>query len=306
MKNFIASFYNENDKDFNDSILSRQAFSSKGNIRNINFKTNDYNADWHIIGTWTRDIGNLEGKKIIYLQQEPPEIKLPSKEILDSCTMAITFFRIEHKIFQVLTPAALQWTYDVSAKIIAGKGHVYNKVNNNYLTDMLFAEIPKKQKKCSIILSKKNGIPGQRKRLFFLDALKSSFKNEIDIFGFGHNEISNKKDAIDPYYYSIALENVKMTNWWTEKLADVFLGFTCPIYYGCNNINDFFGKDALVKIDINKLEESLEIIDRTINQTNLINIEEIIKARRSILLDFNMLSIISLAINNYEKSSEKS
>ena len=91
-----------------------------------------------------------------------------------------------------------------------------------------------------------------------------------------------------------------------EKLADVFLGFTCPIYYGCNNINDFFGKDALVKIDINNLEESLEIIDRTINQTNLINIEEIIKARRSILLDFNMLSIISLAINHYEKSSENS
>ena len=119
-------------------------------------------------------------------------------------------------------------------------------------------------------------------------------------------KLAIKKDAIDPYYYSIALENVKMTNWWTEKLADVFLGFTCPIYYGCNNINDFFNKDALVKIDINKLEESLEIIDRTINQTNLINIEEIIKARSYILFDFNMLSIISLAINNFEKTSENS
>ena len=43
---------------------------------------------------------------------------------------------------------------------------------------------------------------------------------------------------LDPYAYSIAIENIAMNNYWTEKIADV-LGYTCPIYHGCSNIQDF-------------------------------------------------------------------
>ena len=57
------------------------------------------------------------------------------------------FFNFEHKIPQILAPPALQWTYDISAKSIKGKGHVYEKVNNNYLEEMLFTPIPEKKKK---------------------------------------------------------------------------------------------------------------------------------------------------------------
>ena len=66
------------------------------------------------------------------------------------------------------------------------------------------------------------------------------FKDKIDFFGFGIKDLKNKKDAIDPYLFSIAIENSKHDNYWTEKIADVFLGNTMPIYYGCNNIYDFF------------------------------------------------------------------
>ena len=49
-----------------------------------------------------------------------------------------------------------------------------------------------------------------------------------EIIAYGDDKsIENKKDAIDPYAYSIALENKAMNNYWTEKIADVYLGYTC-------------------------------------------------------------------------------
>ena len=59
---------------------------------------------------------------------------------------------------------------------------------------------------------------GHKKRLLFVNELQKTFKDQIDFFGFGFNPIDNKKDAIDPYHYSIALENSNMNNWFTEKL----------------------------------------------------------------------------------------
>ncbi len=304
MKKFKVSFFKPRFKNnFNYLPLSRQAFSEKGNVDNIIYSVNDYYADWHVVDTWTEDITDLEGKKIIYIEQEPPGIKLPAREILDKCTIALTFFNIEHKITQILAPPALQWSYDLSAEINAGIGHVYNKVNNNYLKDIIHTKVPKKTKLCSLIMSSKNTIEGHKKRVRFADALKNKFKNEVDVYGFGYNPIKNKKDAIDPYHYSIALENSQINNYWTEKISDVFLGHACPIYYGCKNITDFFSHKSLVEININEIDEALYIIENTINNIKSISMIDIIKARRSVLLNYNMLSIIALAINHVENNN---
>ena len=45
----------------------------------------------------------------------------------------------------------------------------------------------------------------------------------------------------------------------------------------------------------------LSIIEKAIENTQIINMSNIIEARRSILLDFNMLSLIATAINRFEK-----
>ena len=64
---------------------------------------------------------------------------------------------------------------------------------------------------------------GHQKRLLFVNELQKNFKDQIDFFGFGFNPIDNKKDAIDPYHYSIALENSNMNNWFTEKITDIHI-----------------------------------------------------------------------------------
>ena len=286
--------------DFAKIPLSRQTISDSHHLGNYRYHYNNSNADWHIVGTWIDNIDAIKGKKILYLQQEPPEIRLPSIEILNECDLILSFFNIDHKTPQIIAPPTLQWTYDISAKMVPKKGHVYEKINNLNLSDYLFSTIPKKTKKCSIIVSTKIMTEGHKKRLIFVNELQKKFNDQIDFFGFGFNPIINKKDAIDPYHYSIAIENSFIPNWFTEKITDIYLGYTCPIYYGCPNINDFFDSGSFIKIDINNHKDSFELIDKAINNPQIINMINIKEARRSVLLDYNMLNVISSAISQHE------
>ena len=125
------------------------------------------------------------------------------------------------------------------------------------------------------------------------------FKNKIDFFGFGIKDIKNKKDALDPYLYSIALENCNHNNYWTEKIADVFLGCSKPIYYGCPNIFDFFQDNVIDKININNIDESISKIEHCLNNPDKIDPKSLFDAKRRVLLEYNMFRVISVAITNY-------
>lgn len=306
MNKISLSFFDPKTKvDFQALPISRQTITSSCELGNYKYYYNNPNADWQIVGTWIDNIDTIRGKKIIYLQQEPPEIRLPSKNILDNCSLILSFFNIDHTTPQMIAPPSLQWTYDISAKMVPQKGHVYEKLNNLNVSDYLYSSIPKKTKKCSIIVSTKIMTEGHQKRLLFVNELQKKFGDQIDFFGFGFNPIDNKKDAIDPYHYSIALENSNMNNWFTEKITDIYLGYTCPIYYGCPNIDSYFDKGSFISIDINNYSDSFEVIDKAINNPDIINIMNIREARRSVLLDYNMLNLINTAIDRYDETNHK-
>ena len=67
-----------------------------------------------------------------------------------------------------------------------------------------------------MIVSSKAFLPGH-KRIKLLEKLVNHFKTKIDFYGFGFNPILNKKNAIDPYIFSIGIENSSLSNYWTEK-----------------------------------------------------------------------------------------
>src|SRR6185436_3361227 len=118
----------------------------------------------------------------------------------------------------------------------------------------------KKDKVLSIVVSNKTFTKGHKKRFDFLQKIEKELGDTIDIFGFGFKTIEDKWDAIAPYKYHIAIENASYNDYWTEKLSDAFLGQTHPIYYGCPNIYDYFPKNSLSVIDIEKPDEAIEKI----------------------------------------------
>ena len=285
LKNKIsASFYNPQDKI--PPIFFRQTLEGKGSLQNIEFTNNNQDADVHIVGTWVDKIDDIKGKNIIYIQQEPPEVRLPNKDILDYSNLVISPFNIEHDVEQIIAPPVLQWTYDINVELKENIGHVFSNTDNNAnLENILYASPPEKKLLCSMIVSKKSFVQGHKDRLNFTADIMDHFKNKIDYYGFGIKELKNKRDAIDPYLFSIAIENSQHENYWTEKIADVYLGHTMPIYHGCKNINNFFPSKSLVNINIYNKDEAIAQIEECLNNPDKIYNSTVFDARRRVLLE---------------------
>lgn len=113
-------------------------------------------------------------------------------------------------------------------------------------------EIYPKTKLISMITSNKNMCDGHRFRLEILN----KYRDKCDVFGKGINFIENKKDGLKDYCFSIAIENGNYQNMITEKITDCFMTGTIPVYYGTDNIGDFFNKDGVIILDNNfKIED---------------------------------------------------
>jgi hypothetical protein len=118
-----------------------------------------------------------------------------------------------------------------------------------------------KPKDISLIASAKANTEGQILR----HKAASKFKDNIDLFGYGYKSIENKADALREYAFSIAIENCKINDYISEKLIDVMLCGSIPIYYGQYKdiLNQFFNTNGIIFFD--NLEE-LDQITQSIKQ----------------------------------------
>ena len=165
---------------------------------------------------------------------------------------------------------------------------------------------PQKTKSLSWVTSKKGIFPGHRERLDFLEIIENSTL-EIDLFGSGINFIENKWDAMAEYKYAMAVENTKVGDYWTEKLADSFLAFNLPFYYGADNIESYFPKGSFIRIDIHKPEEAIEIIRQAIADNEWEKrLPDILKARELVLEKYNFFAHVSELIESDVSSNNKS
>lgn len=102
-----------------------------------------------------------------------------------------------------------------------------------------------KSKLISMISSTKGSTYGQNVRLKFI----SENRNKFDLFGRGFNEIKLKEDGLIDYMFSVAIENAKYNDYFTEKILDCFATGTIPIYFGTNNISNYFNSNGIIKLD---------------------------------------------------------
>jgi len=108
---------------------------------------------------------------------------------------------------------------------------------------------PDKEDRISVVCSNASKTEGQRQRLALLDALKKRLGCRLVHFGRGFTPIDDKMEAILPYRFHLVLENSILPNYWTEKLADAYLGWAFPVYLGCPNVTEYLPRDALVSIN---------------------------------------------------------
>ena len=117
-------------------------------------------------------------------------------------------------------------------------------------------QIYNKSKLISMISSSKGSTDGQRLRLKFI----SDNRGRFNLFGRGFNEIKLKEEGLSDYMFSVAIENDKYDDYFTEKILDCFASGTIPIYYGTNNIGNYFNSNGIIDLnefDINNLTPEL-------------------------------------------------
>ena len=139
-------------------------------------------------------------------------------------------------------------------------------VNKSY-DELRKAKIPEKKKSLSWITSNLTSFPGHKLRMEFLAHLQS-WNIPIDVYGKGINFIEDKWVGLSPYRYSLAIENSTGPDYWSEKLADCFLSWTIPIYFGCTNLEDYFPAQSFVRIDIKQPEAALKTISALLASDN--------------------------------------
>lgn len=126
--------------------------------------------------------------------------------------------------------------------------------------ELLSLPLPQKEEKLSWIVGNANTLPGHDKRFNLLRTIQKSQILPIDLYGRAVCPIEDKWTGLAPYRYSLAIENSAGRDYWTEKLADCFLSWTVPIYYGCSNLEDYFPGESFIRINIDEPERCVEEI----------------------------------------------
>ena len=167
-------------------------------------------------------------------------------------------------------------------------------------------DIYNKTKLISVISSNKAFTKGHQERIDFVQKLKEHFGDQLDVFGRGFNDFDDKWNVVAPYKYHIAIENSSFDDYWTEKLADSYIGGAYPIYYGCTNVEKYFDKDALTMIDIHNVDKSIKQIEDVIkSNTYETHKTAIIKAKNQVLDEYNLYAMLAKIMDGMNPNAKK-
>ncbi len=153
---------------------------------------------------------------------------------------------------------------------------------------------PEKSKPLSWVTGSGNAWKGHRVRMRFLEKIKDRIP--FDLYGRGFTPITDKWDGIAPYRYSIAFENFSNPHYWSEKIADCFLAWTMPIYFGCTRITDFFPAEAMIRIDPEDPHVVERIREATESDAWIRNRDAIAHARELVLRKYQFFPLITREI----------
>jgi len=155
----------------------------------------------------------------------------------------------------------------------------------------------RKSQLLSVFCSAKLMTQQQALRLRFAGELKKRFGSRVDHFGHGFNGIDEKADGLAPYRFTIVLENNLEAGFWTEKLADAYLGDCFPIYAGGRIGAADFDTAARLDIDVARIDESLLAIERLLETADHDRLRPLLAAqRRRVMLEHNLFAVAARLI----------
>ena len=149
-----------------------------------------------------------------------------------------------------------------------------------------------KRAEISVFCSSKAVTRQQVRRIAFVAELKRHFGAIVDHFGKGEHELPEKADGLDPYRYTVVLENNLEDDFWTEKLADAYLGHCFPIYSGGRISPRDFDPAARLDIDICDPANAFRSIEALLESRAFERCEPLIREQRKrVMSEHNFFAV---------------
>jgi hypothetical protein len=175
---------------------------------------------------------------------------------------------------------------------------------------------PKKEL-LSAVMSGLNGLTGHKLRLQLLKSLDAIVEDGFDIYGNSNRNplfkemvnykgpVQDKYAALWPYKYHFACENSFHQNYFTEKIVDPLVCDCLCFYDGCRNLEEFIDERAFVRIDVNNIRQSIEVIAKSIEGEEWERRIHIIQGQKDrFLYHLNPLNIIWMTLHGKDTFKE--
>lgn len=224
----------------------------------------------------------------ILVVMEPPGIRRYNRDHLQQFGLILSPFAFDTGGVPLkVTQTGLPWYYGIGFE---GQRKISN-LNYEQIRDL---KIAAKKPVLSIICSNKVKLGRHRARLDFVRALEKKFRDRVAVFGRGFRTISDKAEAIAPYRYHLALENNDLGNFWTEKLADAFIGWSLPLYAGTNQAFNDFPSGSMLPINIFDYKSAFDLVDHilTIDPYER-HLPALALARDKVITEHNLFALLA-------------
>jgi hypothetical protein len=223
--------------------------------------------------------------RTFFIAGEPPSIKLYHTVFLEQFAAIVTCHSDTPHRRKIHTQQGYPWHLGVTRR----QGGL---VATQDYDGLRAAGTPQKSKLISVIVSDKAVTPGHAYRRAFVARLQQHFGARIDIFGRGIRPLPDKAEGIMPYRYHIALENSQFPDYWTEKLADAFLGSAHPLYWGCPNLERYFPAQSFTALNIHDPAQAIAAIEQAIAEDRFERSREAAaQARDFVLGKYNLFAL---------------
>lgn len=199
-------------------------------------------------------------RTLVLLCAEPPAFLQYHKSYVDQFDAVLTtdprLASVAGPGTRVLaSPPCIPWFYGAAVGGVAGGPRPAQTFE-----DLADAPVPDKTRTVSVVSSTKTDTPGHRARLAFALGLRRELGPDLAVFGRGLIDFRDKQEVIAPFRYHVAIENSCLDDYWTEKLADCYLGYTFPFYAGAPNLDRYFPRESFEPLDATDPKGSAEKI----------------------------------------------
>jgi hypothetical protein len=158
-------------------------------------------------------------------------------------------------------------------------------------------EPPSKTHGMSAIASTQAHVAGHRLRNAFIERVINEIP-DVDVFGRGRaRQLEDKWDGIAPYRYTIVIENGSTPDYWTEKIADAFMGWSVPLYFGAPNIGDYFPENSFIWLPMDDPDRALQVIRETLAHDSWEDrLDALKEAREAIFTQWGLAAQVTRAV----------